>query len=75
MSCKQIIKTRYCLPYNNQYFEIDIYPDMENEAILEIELSSEDDKVKIPEFIKVIEEVTDKQEYKNSSLSKILVKK
>ncbi len=71
---KQIIKTRYCLSYNNQYFEIDIFPDMENEAIMEIELASEDDKVKIPEFIKVIEEVTDKEEYKNSSLAKRLVK-
>ena len=74
-SCKQIIKTRYCLSYNNQYFEIDIYPDMENEAIMEIELSSEDEEIKIPEFINVIEEVTEKQEYKNSSLAKRLVKK
>ena len=72
---KQIIKTRYCLSYNNQYFEIDIYPNMDDEAIMEIELSSEVDEVKIPEFIKVIEDVTEKQEYKNSSLAKRLIKK
>ena len=72
---KQIIKTRYCLSYNNQYFEIDIFPDMENEAIMEIELSKEDEKIKIPEFINVIEEVTDKEEYKNFNMAKILVKK
>ena len=52
-----------------------IYPDMENEAIMEIELSSEDEKIQIPEFINVIEEVTDKEEYKNVSLAKTLVKK
>lgn len=74
VSCKQIFKTRYCLSYNNQYFEIDIYPDMENEAILEIELSNEDEKIQIPEFINVIEEVTKKEEYKNASLAKMLVK-
>ena len=72
---KQIIKTRYCLSYNNQYFEIDIFPDMENEAIMEIELSKEDEKIKIPEFINVIEEVTDREEYKNSNMAKRLVKK
>ena len=42
---------------------------------MEIELSSEVDDVKIPEFIKVIEDVTEKQEYKNSSLAKRLIKK
>ena len=47
---------------------------MENEAILEIELSNEDEKIQIPEFINVIEEVTKKEEYKNASLAKMLVK-
>ena len=34
---KQIRKTRYCLTYKNQYFEIDIYPFWNDKAILEIE--------------------------------------
>lgn len=72
---KTIVKTRYCLSYNNQYYEIDIFPDMENEAIMEIELASEDQKITIPEFIDVIEEVTDKEEYKNAALAKQFVKK
>ena len=72
---KTIVKTRYCLSHNNQYYEIDIFPDMENEAIMEIELASENQKFTIPEFIDVIEEVTDKEEYKNSSIAKQLVKK
>ena len=74
-SMKPIVKTRYCLSYNSQYFEIDIYPDMKDEAIMEIELASEDTKIRIPEFINVIEEVTDKKEYKNASIAKRLVKK
>lgn len=72
---QQIVKTRYCLSHNNQYFEIDIFPDMENEAIMEIELASEDEEITIPEFINVIEEVTEKEEYKNASVAKRLVKK
>ena len=35
-----IRKTRYCLLYKNQYFEIDIYPFWDDKAILEIELNS-----------------------------------
>lgn len=68
---KVIIKDRYCLCYQNQYFEIDIYPDMENEAICEIELSDENQEIKIPEYLQVIEEVTDKEEYKNTNLALI----
>ena len=48
---------------------------MENEAIMEIELSSEDENIQIPEFINVLEEVTNKEEYKNASIAKRLVKK
>ncbi len=71
----QIIKTRYTLIYNNQYFEIDIYPIMENEAILEIELSDENDIVDIPDFINVIKEVTNDIDYRNHELAKKLRKR
>ena len=33
---KQIRKTRYCLTYESQYFEIDIYPFWNDKAIVEI---------------------------------------
>ena len=45
--------------------------DMENEAIMEIELASEDQKVTIPEFIEVLDDVTDKEEYKKNSKDNI----
>ena len=69
-----IHKTRYCLSENNQYFEIDIYPEWDKQAIMEIELSSEDDKVQIPSFIKVLKEVTDDDKYKNYSMAKEMPK-
>lgn len=65
----QIIKDRYCLSYNNQYFEIDIYPFWKDKAILEIELISSDQKIDIPPFIKPIDEVTDDLRYRNSELA------
>ncbi len=68
---RQIRKTRYCLTYANQYFEIDIYPFWNDKAILEIELSSEDAQIVFPDKIKIIKEVTEEKAYKNSSLASI----
>ena len=70
----QIVKDRYCLSYNNQYFEIDIYPFWKDKAIAEIELSSEDEKVDFPPFLDVIEEVTDNLDYRNSEIAKQIKK-
>ena len=67
----QIRKTRYCLTYEGQYLEIDVYSFWKDRAILEIELLSEQDEVRIPKFLKTIKEVTDDEEYKNASLAKL----
>ena len=66
---RQIRKTRYCLMYESQYFEIDVYPFWNDKAILELELSDENAEVVFPEQIKIIKEVTDDDSYKNSSLA------
>ncbi len=68
---RQIRKDRYCLTYENQYFEIDVYPFWNDKAIAEIELSNENDEIRFPEQIKVIKEVTGDDSYKNASLAKI----
>lgn len=68
-SKKQIRKTRYCLTYESQYFEIDIYPFWNDKAIVEIELSNENAEIIFPDFIKIIKEVTDDESFKNASLA------
>ncbi len=68
---RQIRKDRYCLTYENQYFEIDVYPFWNDKAIAEIELSDENAEIRFPKQIKVIKEVTDDESYKNASLAKI----
>ena len=71
---KTIHKSRYCLSTNNQYFEIDIFPEWDKQAIMEIELSSEDDEVNIPDFIKILKEVTNDESYKNYNMAKKMPK-
>ena len=67
---EQIEKTRYCLTYKSQYFEIDVYPFWTDRAIVEIELSDEHAQVDFPPQLKVIREVTEERKYKNAELAK-----
>jgi CYTH domain-containing protein len=68
---RTIRKTRYCLMYEGQYFEIDIYPFWSNQAICEIELSDEQASINLPAELKVIREVTDDPAYRNSALAQM----
>lgn len=67
---KQTIrKTRYAFPFVNHIVEIDVYPFWSDRAILEIELSREDEQFDIPDFIEIIKEVSDDKRYKNTNLA------
>ncbi len=67
---RPIRKTRYCLAWEEQYFEIDVYPFWKDRAILEIELSDENAPIRFPKELKVLREVTEDEEYKNASLAR-----
>ena len=69
-SRKTIHKKRYCLTYDTQYFEIDVYPFWDDQAILEIELRDENTDIRFPKEITVIREVTDDPQYKNAALAR-----
>lgn len=71
MTKRQIRKTRYCLIYENQYIEIDIYPFWSDKAIAEIELSDEQQAFCFPKELKIIREVTDDPDYRNAALAAI----
>lgn len=64
-----IRKTRYCLTYENQYFEIDLYPFWKDRAIVEIELADLHDSVTFPPELEVVREVTQDPAYKNAALA------
>lgn len=65
-----IRKTRYCLIYDSQYFEIDVYPFWTDRAILEIELREEDAEIRFPPELTILREVTDDDRYRNSALAR-----
>ena len=68
---RPIRKTRYCLTWENQYFEIDIYPFWKDQAIVEIELSDENEPVRLPEQLELIREVTGDPAFDNAELAVI----
>ena len=70
-ACRPIRKDRYCLTYENQYFEIDVYPFWDHQAIVEIELTDENTQIRFPAQLKVIREVTDDPAFKNASLARL----
>ena len=69
---RQIRKNRYCLTYQNQYFEIDIYPFWKEQAIAEIELTDENARVEFPKEIRVIKDVTEDGNYRNAALARMM---
>ena len=68
---RPIYKTRYCLSENGLYYEIDIYPEWKDKAVMEIELHREDQEILFPKQIDVIREVTGDPAYSNRVLAKI----
>ncbi len=66
---RPIRKTRYCLTYDSQYFEIDVYPFWQDRAIVEIELRDESQPIRFPRELKVLREVTADPSYKNAALA------
>ena len=65
-----IFKTRYRVPHEGQVLEFDVYPFWTDRAVMEIELESEQQQPKIPEWVKVLRDVTADYRYKNVALAK-----
>lgn len=64
-----ISKDRYCIVYDNTYYELDVYPFWNDKATLEIELLSESQPYSLPPFAKLIREVSFEPEYRNLALA------
>ena len=62
-------KTRTTFEYLGRVFEIDVYPNWSHSCILEVELPSRETVVELPDFIKVIAEVTGDKSYSNAAMS------
>lgn len=67
---RPIEKSRYTFLYKSQLFEIDVYPEWAHTAILETELPSREALVEMPDFIKIIKDVTGDKRYSNAGMSR-----
>lgn len=66
---RAIHKRRYTLPQGGHVFEIDLYPFWTRQAIMEVELTSEDEAVSLPVEIAVKREITGQRPYSNAALA------
>ena len=64
-----IYKTRYCVDYEGHTVEIDVFPFWSKQAFAEVELASEDEEFKLPEFLEIIRDVTEDKRYTNHALA------
>ena len=62
-------KTRHTFLYLGRTFEIDVYPEWRNTAILETELPTRDTVVDFPSVIRIVAEVTGDKKYTNAAMS------
>ncbi len=67
---RPIVKTRHVLPYEGHLLELDVYPFWKKQAVLEVELASEDEPFSLPPEIRVLREVTADKAYKNAFLAR-----
>ena len=63
-------KTRFVFDFQDQVFELDVFKGpLKGLAILELELKDKDQKIEMPPFLKVLEEVTKDKKFTNFSLA------
>lgn len=68
-----IQKKRICFLWEKQYFELDIFTKpsrIRGKVLLEIELTEENDKVRIPDWLEPVKEVSEDPKYKNKNLAR-----
>lgn len=70
-SRRSLSKTRYFLSCGDLCFEIDVYPFWRDQAVMEVELPSEDTPVRFPKDLQILREITGDPQYKNSNLAKL----
>ena len=68
--CSIIRKTRHYLYYGQFCFEIDVFPEWNDRAIMEVELENENADITFPDSIEIIKEVTSDRRYTNASLAR-----
>jgi CYTH domain-containing protein len=64
-----VLKRRHTFSYGGGVIEIDVYPNWKKTAILETELTDRSKRIELPDFIRVVKEVTGEKAYSNAAMS------
>lgn len=67
---RPIEKTRVRIPWQGHTLEVDLYPFWQRQAVLEVELGSEDEAVLLPDWLRVLREVSGDRRYSNAELAR-----
>lgn len=67
-----IRKVRALIEKGDFTFEIDVFPFWKKQAVMEVELPSEETEFSLPESVTVIREVTDERIYSNARMAKAI---
>lgn len=62
-----ILKDRYLFVYDNQYFTLDVFRNLEL-CLLEVEPTEENSKISLPSKLVILDDVTDNADYRNFRL-------
>jgi len=65
-----VSKTRWYIPSGPHTFELDIFPFWDDRALLEVEVSSEEEQFEIPRWLDIIKEVSGDPRYSNAAIAK-----
>ena len=68
---RPIRKERFCLSENGLYYNIDIYPQWKDQALMDIELYEGQEEITFPAGIQVIREVTGEKEFTNPEIARV----
>lgn len=63
-------KTRAAFPWDGHVMEIDLYPFWDRQAVLEVELKSEEESFTLPPEIQILQDVSADRRYRNAALAR-----
>ena len=69
---RPIEKTRWRIPFGGRTLEIDVFPFWEKQAFCEVELPDEEAGFTLPDWVRVIREVSEDRRYNNNNLARVI---
>lgn len=66
----EIDKQRHAFIYDNHFFKLDIFSFDQSKGLLSVQIPDEQDEIRLPDFIRILKDVSEDKNYKNYYLAK-----